>query len=145
MHWCNFRTTAVVTCTSRDAISYTCSLTQITSYPPPCILLLVFCFSVIFVCVCYTRNVIINVTSIGRQISELMFLWWPAILYSVLKSVCLLMANKWMMRSRNSKIMMQTTLANNGRKIYHVLFFNEKLHAGVLVYRSREQTCEYQH
>jgi len=26
-----------------------------------------------------------------------MFLWWPAILYSVLNSVCLLMANKWMM------------------------------------------------
>jgi len=34
----------------------------------------VFCFSVIFACVCYTRNVI-NVTRIGRQISELMFLW----------------------------------------------------------------------
>ena len=29
--------------------------------------------------------------------SKLMFLWWPAILYSVLNSVCLLMANKWMM------------------------------------------------
>jgi len=26
-----------------------------------------------------------------------MFLWWPAILYSVLNYVCLLMANKWMM------------------------------------------------
>ena len=55
------------------------------------------CFSVIFACVCYTRNVIINVISIGRQISELMFLWWPAILYSVLNSVCLLMAIKLMM------------------------------------------------
>ena len=65
--------------------------------PPVTAPLFVFCFSVIFVCVCYTRNVIINVTSIGRQISELMFLWWPAILYSVLNSVCLLMANKWMM------------------------------------------------
>jgi len=31
----------------------------------------VFCFSVIFAYVCYTRNVI-NVTSIGRQISELL-------------------------------------------------------------------------
>ena len=39
-----------------------------------CILLLAFCFSVTFACVCYTRNVI-NVISIGRQISELMFLW----------------------------------------------------------------------
>jgi len=69
----------------------------VACYPPFCILLLVFCFSVIFACVCYTRNVI-NVTSIGRQISELMFLWWPAILYSVLFNyVCLLMANKWMM------------------------------------------------
>jgi len=35
----------------------------------------------------YTKNVI-NVTIIGHQISELMFLWWPAILYSVLNSVC---------------------------------------------------------
>ena len=69
--------------------------------PPPsnspfCILLHVFCFSVVFACVCYTWNVI-NVITIGRQISELMFLWWPAILYSVLNYVCLLMANKWMM------------------------------------------------
>ena len=70
---------------------------QTNNCPPFCILLLVFCFSVIFACVCFTSNVIINVTSIGRRISELMFLWWPAILYSVLNSVCLLMANKWMM------------------------------------------------
>ena len=34
--------------------------------------LFVFCFSVIFAYVRYTRNAI-NVTSIGRQISELMF------------------------------------------------------------------------
>ena len=39
-------------------------------YFASCILL--FCY---FACVCYTRNVIINVTSIGRQISEIMFLW----------------------------------------------------------------------
>jgi len=69
----------------------------VTAPPPFCILLLVFCFSVIFVCVCYIRNVILNVTSIGRQIRELMFLWRPAILYFVLYSVCLLMASKWMM------------------------------------------------
>ena len=50
-------------------------------------------FSVIFACVYYTRNVI-NVISIGRQISELMFFLLPAILYCVLNSVCLLMANK---------------------------------------------------
>ena len=62
--------------------------------PSFCILLLVFCFSVIFACVCYTRNVI-NVISIGRQISELMFLWWPAILYSVLNSVCWWRINRW--------------------------------------------------
>ena len=41
---------------------------------PFCILRLVYCFSVIFACVCYTRNVI-NVISIGRQISELIFFW----------------------------------------------------------------------
>ena len=41
---------------------------------PPVTAPFVFCFSIIFAYVCYTRNVI-NVTSIGRQISELMFLW----------------------------------------------------------------------
>ena len=71
--------------------SYLPSVLPVTAPP------FVFCFSVIFAYVRYTRNVIINVTSIGRQISELMFLWWPAILYSVLNSVCLLMVNKWMM------------------------------------------------
>ena len=71
-------------------------LTMSKQMPPVTAPLFVFCFSVIFAYVCYTKNVI-NVTSIGRQISELMFLWWPAILYSVLNSVCLLMANKWMM------------------------------------------------
>jgi len=74
----------------------------------------VFCFSVIFAYVCYTRNVI-NVTIIGRQISELMFLWWPAILYSVLKSVCLLMANKWMMMII---IITMTMTIKNARSTY---------------------------
>ena len=50
----------VISNLSRDLLPFT----------PP----LVFCFSVIFAYVRYTNNVI-NVTRIGRQISELMFLW----------------------------------------------------------------------
>ena len=84
------------------------------------------CFSVIFVCVRYTRNVIINVTSIGRQISELMFLWWPAILYSVLYSVCLLMANKWMMMMINQiNLLLVLNTSMKSRAVYRLPYLSE--------------------